>query len=183
MIKHKVPHASQHLHIKIKKWRSKACGIVCLAMLFEYFGKKISPNEILKKGLKLNGYLENIGWRHKVLVEIAKHYDFMGKNLDWSEIDAKIAFRKTLIYLNKYPIMVSIHNSFNPSRGGHLVVLTKFNGKKVFYNDPDSYNVKNLAQSITLKKFLDGWKKRIIIIYPPADRKRPRYLGQNHAFG
>lgn len=183
MIKHKVPPASQHLHIKIKKWQSKACGITCLAMLFEYFKLHTSPDELLKKGLKIGGYIENIGWRHKSLVQISEYYGLKGENFDWSEIDAKISFKKTLVYLNKYPVMASIHNSFNPSRGGHLVVLTKFNGKKVFYNDPDSYNVKNVARSIALKKFLDGWKKRIIVIYPPADRKRPRYPGQNHAFG
>lgn len=163
-IRHQVPAYSQHFHLKDKKWRKKSCGIVSLAMLLEYSGKKTNPDDLLKLGLKIGAYLPGIGWRHRGLVELAKKYGDRGKNFDWAGLDLKIAVHQLKIHLKKYPLLASIYNAFNPKRGGHLIVLVGMEKNKIFYHDPDAK--KNIRKSVSMKKFLKGWKKRIIVIHP-----------------
>ncbi len=163
---HKVPKYSQHLHIKNKDWKTKTCGIAGLCMILEYFDKKIPAEMLLNQGLKIKAYLPGIGWKHKGIVKLAKKFRLNGKNFDWAKLNTKTAFLKLKNYLKKYPILASIHLNFNPKNGGHLVVITGISETKIFYNDPDSKTEKQISKSIPIKKFLTGWKKRIIVIYP-----------------
>lgn len=164
-VQHQVPTYSQHLHLKDKKWRKKSCGIVSLAMLLEYSGKKTNPDDLLKLGLKIDAYLPGIGWKHRGLVELSKKYGARGKNFDWAGLDLKIAFNQLKIHLKKHPLLASIYNAFNPKRGGHLIVLVGMEKDKIFYHDPDARSKNKIKKSVSLKKFLAGWKKRIILIY------------------
>lgn len=164
MIKHKVPALSQHIHIQDPKWKDKSCGIVSLAMLLNYLGKKISANQLLKDGLANNAYLETIGWKHKELAELGKQYGLNGKNLDWASLDTESAYEKAISYLNRHPIMASVYNNFQPENGGHLVVITGADSNKIFYNDPDTKDINSIYKEISIENFLNGWKKRIIVI-------------------
>ncbi|MBI4991767.1 MAG: C39 family peptidase [Candidatus Harrisonbacteria bacterium] len=164
MTKHKVPALSQHIHIQDPEWKEKSCGIVSLTMLFNYFGKEISADQLLKDGITNNAYLKAVGWKHKELAELGKQYGLNGENLDWTALDAQSAYQKATGYLNQYPIMASVYNNFEPGNSGHLIVITGATTDKIFYNDPDAKNINNISKEISLKKFLNGWKKRIIII-------------------
>ena len=161
-VRHLVPIYSQHLHIKDPKWRKKSCGIVSLAMLLEYSGRKTKPDDLLRLGLKIDAYLPGIGWKHHGLVELAEKYGAKGENFDWAKLDLSIAVRQLKIHLKKYPVLTSIYNSFNPKRGGHLIVLVGMEKNKIFYHDPNAK--KKSRRAVSLKKFLTGWKKRIIVI-------------------
>lgn len=170
-MKFKVPPYSQFLDVKNHKWQRKSCGIVSLKMLLDYWSKQFnktapSISKLIQEGVKNKGYIPNIGWRHKNLVELVEDYGFGGNNFDWAKVKPSIAFKKLRRYLNKYPLMASIYKNFCPGDNGHLVVITDFKNNFIFYNDPDSKYRKDVAKKIGLKKFLKGWKKRIIIIYP-----------------
>ncbi len=181
-IAHQVPPLSQHTHIRNKNWKTKTCGIVGLCMISEYFDKKIPREQLLKLGLKLNftyknkeysAYSPEFGWNNWGLVHLAEKFNFKGIVYDWSidndhckKLNKKPAFQKLKNYLKKYPILASIYLNFNPKKGGHLVVITGISGTKISYNDPDSKIKKQIPKSVPIKKFLTGWKKRIIIIHP-----------------
>src|SRR5207245_2816137 len=61
------------------KWKKKACAICSMKMMLGFNNKKISEidvDQLIKEAYELGGYLENIGWKHKTIVELAKKYGF-----------------------------------------------------------------------------------------------------------
>ena len=132
----------------------------------DYLGKSPSINTLIKRGVKNGAYIKNIGWSHKGLVELAKSYDLKGKNYDWFKKTPEEAWQKTIPYFKKYPIIASVYKNFNYKNNGHLIVITGFKNKKVYYNDPIAKRRKEISKKISLKKFLAGWKRRVIIIKP-----------------
>jgi len=177
---HKTHPLSQYLHIKNKKWRKRSCGIICLAMLLGYFNKKRSPDRLLKTGLKLTffykrkkylAYAPAFGWTHWGLVRLAKKSNLNGAVYDWStdndwckKSSKKTAFNKVIDLLKKQPVIVSMRKTFN-KKGAHLVVLTGYDNKKIFYNDPDHKLQSYSGSHISKTNFLRNWTKRAIVIY------------------
>ncbi len=157
---------SQFLDIKEKKWKNKSCGIVSLAMILSFFEKKkINPNEILKKALKIEGaYLKNIGWTHKTFEVLAGQFGFFGKAYDFFEKKDSFVLGKLAEFLKQAPVMVSIHKDFNPKNSGHLVVVSGIKKGKVQYLDPNSKIRKDVKKEIDIYKFLKGWKRRFVVI-------------------
>jgi uncharacterized protein YvpB len=169
MITHKIPGISQHLHIKKECWQRKSCGIAGLAMILRHLGKNVSADQVLEKGLELNAYLENIGWKHRGLADIAGTYGFKAKNFDLAAETNEIAFKKFLDYLDGVPVLVSVHLDFDPQKGGHLITVTGFSKNTIFYNEPNSKTHREIRKSISLECFLSGWKRRFIVVYPPTN--------------
>ncbi|MFH0803582.1 MAG: C39 family peptidase [Candidatus Tagabacteria bacterium] len=173
-MKFNVPSYSQYLDIKNKEWQDRACGIIALKSILDFWSdenKKIYPDgdKLVEIGLELNAYIPDIGWRHKELVDIAKSLDLDGKNFDWFKKTPEEAFQKMFPYLEKYPLAASVHPLFETqNQGGHLVVLTGFENNILYYNDPASEIREEIAQEIPLDNFLKGWKRRIIAIYPKS---------------
>ena len=66
------------------------------------------------------------------------------------------------------PVIASIHRGFNPkSSFGHLIVVTGFDEKLVYYNDPGKHDgIRNVA----IADFTKGWKKRLIVIRKPETK-------------
>lgn len=164
----KVPAYSQFLDVKDKKWQRRSCGIVVLKMILDFWGSgdKITADNLIKLGLKKNAYISGIGWRHKDLTLLSKNLGFKGKNYDWFKNKPKTAFKKLLPKLKKQPIIASICKNLNFGESGHLVVLAGFKNNHIFFNDPDSKTRKGIRKKASLKKFLNGWKRRVIVIYP-----------------
>jgi ABC-type bacteriocin/lantibiotic exporter with double-glycine peptidase domain len=165
---HDVPQYSQHLHIETEEWQNKSCGIASLGMLLAYHGMPIPLSHLLAEGLLRGAYLPGIGWKHKELVELARVFGGHGENFDWASLDAAAAFEHAKGHLAHYPILASIHRQFDPHNGGHLIVLTGIDDTYVYYNDPDVHEENKIAGAVSIETFLNGWKKRIIAIYPPA---------------
>jgi ABC-type bacteriocin/lantibiotic exporter with double-glycine peptidase domain len=163
-----VPKYSQHLHIETKDWRDKSCGIASLGMLLAYHGMSVPLSHLLAEGLLHNAYLHGIGWKHKELAELAQRFGGRGENFDWASLDAAAAFEHVKQHLARYPILASIHHQFDKKNGGHLIVVTGIDETSVYFNDPDAREEGKIAGSVPIDTFLNGWKKRIIAIYPPA---------------
>lgn len=165
---HDVPKYSQHLHIETKEWRDKSCGIASLGMLLAYHGMPVPLSHLLAEGLLHNAYLPGVGWKHKELAELAYKFGGHGENFDWAHLETGTAFEHAKKHLEHYPILASIHHQFDTKNGGHLIVLTGIDEQYVYYNDPDAHDESKIAGAVTIKTFLNGWKKRIIAIYPPT---------------
>ena len=57
-------------------WKNQICGILCLKLSADILNKKIPDiSQILEDGLKNQAYLEDIGWIHQKLVDLAKTID------------------------------------------------------------------------------------------------------------
>jgi len=166
----KVPAYSQFLDVENKDWQGKSCGIVSLKMLFDYWHPKreLKPedfDDLINEGLAFGGYIPGVGWRHKELAEIARGHGLEGQNFDWTNDHTDIAFNKTIPHLTRHPVMASVHRDLKEGESGHLVVLTGYEDGRIFYNDPDSKKRKDIERSVSLHEFLNGWKKRIIVIH------------------
>jgi uncharacterized protein YvpB len=66
------------------------------------------------------------------------------------------------------PVIASIHRGFNSkSSYGHLVVITGFDDKLVYYNDPGKHDG---IRTVAINDFMKGWKKRLIVIREPETK-------------
>ncbi len=161
----KIPSFSQFLDITDNKYKKVSCGIVSLSMVMSFFlKKKIDPNEVLNKGIELDIKDKNNNWTHKGLVSLAKLYGLFGKAYDFAEKSDEEAIRKMLNLLKKHPILVSIFKDFNPKKSGHIIVLTGFKNGRFQYYDPNSKDRKEVKREIDIYYFIEGWKKRFILI-------------------
>ncbi len=162
-----IPRYSQFLHIRDPRWRPRACGIVATKMLVDFLtphgAGKISLDAFLEEGWARGAYLENIGWSHKGLAALARAHELYGKNYDWFPLTPEAALAKLRKTANT-PFLASVHKHLDPNNGGHLVVVTRLTDTTVTYLDPVSRTQSGIARTASLKKFLHGWKRRIIVI-------------------
>lgn len=97
-------------------WSWRSCGITCIQMILK---SKKKTMELVKEGLKENGYIfkKDIGWKHKVLIKIAKRNNFDGKTLKMlTPFDIAENIKN-----NKYIIL-----SIVSPTGGHLILIFGF---------------------------------------------------------
>lgn len=161
-----VPHFAQYIDVLDPYWKERSCAIVSLCMVMNYYGKEVDVHEVLELGLKQCEYDPKVGWRHDVIVSIAKHYGFEAHRTENDSINT------LLESLSKdEPVIVSIYKNFDPTEGGHLAVLTGYfvNSKtgeviSLFVNDPIGLPYKYKNKGIPLDVFEKGWKKRAIYV-------------------
>jgi len=170
-MRYTTPQYSQFLDVKDKEWKGKSCGIVSLKMLMDYWldNPSAAPEkfeELINEGLGCGGYVPGVGWRHKELADVARSHGLDGENFDWTDEHVDVAFNKVVPHLAVHPVMASIYRDLNGDEPGHLVVLTGYEDGRISYNDPDSKKRKDVERSVPLQEFLDGWKKRIVLIHP-----------------
>ncbi len=162
----RVPAYSQFLDVKSPGWSHRACGIVAVKSIIEYFlgEEKNVPNidDLIKIGLSLDAYQPGKGWRHDGLVDIARRYNLQGAARDYAHLPESKAFAILEQVLRRRPCIVSIFKDFNPTNGGHLIVVTRITNKHVYYNDPAAKTRKHVRRKRPIKHFLRGWRKRLI---------------------
>ena len=160
-----VPFFSQFKDISDPQWKKVGCGIASLAMLVDFYKPgSATVDELLEKGIAADAYLNNAGWIHAGLINIAKDFDLGGKTHDlsgWTQAEALENFKD---HLTNGPLIASVHYTFEPTNPiPHLVVITEAKNGSIFYNDPAEDAG---GGSITEQKFLAAWKKRYIEIRP-----------------
>ena len=128
-------------------WARRICAICSLKMVLNYFDKKTaaaSITRLVKEGLKNDGYLVGVGWKHKALVKLARN-----RGIALRRLFAKTpAYRARGLALIRYnishhaPVIVSMRSLRN-TRGGHIVVIhgikidTKNTVAGYYIADPD----------------------------------------------
>lgn len=164
---------NQRKDTKDKNWAHKTCAICSLKMVLSWNNKKLdklSVMRLVREGLKFDGYLENIGWKHKALVDIALKYNlrlhFLKKFPKTnSEKLAKLKLIDRQI-LKGIPVIVSIFYKLDSKNGGHMVLihgLKKKDDKVIGYHiqDPDP-NFKGHNYYLSKNIFLNGWRGGLV---------------------
>jgi len=170
-MKFKTPKYSQFLDVEDKEWKNKSCGILSLKMLLDYWNHKEETSaedveNLITEGLAADAYVPEVGWKHRELVNLSQNHGLDGENFDWAHEHPDVAFNRVMPHLSKHPVMVSIHKDLSEDGPGHLAVLTGFEDGRVFYNDPDAKSREDIERSVPLQKFLNGWKRRMVVIHP-----------------
>lgn len=165
-----VPFYSQFTDIQAVSWQKVGCGIASLAMIINYYKPDAaSVNTLLRQGIATGAYDTNAGWIYKGLISLSNSYGLEGKSYDLAGLGKEAAFKQFKTYLDKGPVMVSIHYKFDPkSKIPHLVVIDGIDGDTIYYNDPAS---KVGQQKISKADFLKGWKSRFIVLTPTSKVK------------
>ncbi len=145
-----VPYISQRKETQDPFWWERACGIFVVSMLLKYFGESFkSIDDLLSEGVKTGGYIQNVGWRHDALVDLARAH---GVALERREYKAQSSNDgETLLVQGledivsaidgEKPVVVSVTR---PSGSSHLAVVVGYDkqeGHKGFYIhdfDPDA---------------------------------------------
>lgn len=168
-----IPLVDQFKDNKDKKWKKKSCAICSAKMLIVFSNKNLAEIEIgqlINEAVKMGGYLEDIGWKHKTITDLAKKY---GVKLKFIKKFPKTVKEKTR-WLNKLgksinngkPVAVSIYHKLNKNNGGHMVVVNGVRRKNkvvIGYHiqDPDkSFGGNNYY--LSKDKFLLGWRGGMI---------------------
>lgn len=147
------------------EWAGKSCALCSLKTILvfkNYENSKIKIRDLIDKGLDKDGYIENVGWKHQSLVDVAGNY---GVKLKFQkQFFAGGDKIKGLDLINKnilkgWPVMASVLN--RKKNGGHLVVINGLEARGVklehyFVLDPDSRG-KN-RYSLSQEEFLSVWR-------------------------
>ena len=74
-LKIKLPICNQYDTEHDPQWSHRICAICSLWMLLKLHDPKfdVSVMDLVEKGLAKDGYLENIGWKHSVIVHRVRY--------------------------------------------------------------------------------------------------------------
>lgn len=164
---HQVPFYSQLTDISDPAWQPVGCGIASVAMLIDFYtDTAIDVDELLYTGIRNRAYLDNQGWIHAGLIELAQSYGLDGSTQSLAQLSMSSAYQALVVAVKEGPVMVSVHYTFDPSNPiPHLVVVTGADAKQVYYNDPAEPSGQSMIKA---SQFQLAWKQRYIEIHPRA---------------
>ncbi len=166
-----VPLYSQISDISSVAWRQKGCGVADVAMIVDFYKPNTTTvQKVLEEAIKAGAYVKNVGWSHAGLAALAVKHGLVGKTVDLSIVKKEVAFSEFKNTVMEGPVIASIHRGFNPaSPFGHLIVVTGFDDKLVYYNDPGKHDG---IRTVPVADFMKGWKKRLIVIREPETKNK-----------
>jgi hypothetical protein len=173
-MKFATPLLSQYADIRHADWQPRACGITSLAMVLGYWDPEghPAPQQLLEHEKAAEAYVPGIGWRHKGLVELARQYGYEGANFDWFAQSPEYALSCLRAYSDLQPVIVSMYKDYaKENGGGHLAVLAGIEGGTAYLNDPNTPGRDSVPRALPLERFLGGWKRRAIVIFPASARR------------
>lgn len=171
----KIPLVNQTKDTGNKKWSSKSCAICALKMVMGWKDPGLTETPVMtlvKNGLGAEGYLEEVGWKHKALVDLAGRY---GVKMSFMEKFFRTKTQKTkgLGMVNKKltagePVLVSVFYKFKKDNGGHVVVLHGLRKNKnrvtgYFIQDPEP-GFRGANYFVPKAEFSTNWRGGMIYL-------------------
>jgi hypothetical protein len=157
-----VPFYSQFSDITSPSWKKVGCGIASLAMLIDFYGKKVSVDTLLKEGINAGAY-SNAGWTYAGLIGVSHAHGLSGEAHDFGSAQSDAAWDAFRDALKDGPVMASVHYTFDPKNPiPHLVIVTGVTDGMVYYNDPAA---KKAGGSISIQQFRSSWKQRFLTFH------------------
>lgn len=164
----KLPICNQHNPEYDPQWSHRICAICSLWMLLKLHDSKFnfSVMDLVKMGLAKHGYIESVGWKHAVIVELANDF---GLQLQYAKRFFYTSEEKEsgLLVINRnlennQPVLVSIYRP----QGSHMLVvhgLQESEGQITGYyiQDPDG-RVHGHNYFLTKLEFLSSWRGGLI---------------------
>lgn len=158
-------------------WQRSCCGVLCLQEIASYLNKtSYKTSDLIKKGILLNAYSEERGWKHEGLVRLAEELGLHARTAPLTSDLLKEAISK-----KQLPI-VSIKWAFIPKRslkeliffwkkyGGHLAVAVGYNSNGFYINHTSKIAEENWkSRLIPYEKFKKSYTGRAILIW----KKKP----------
>ncbi len=162
-------------------WVMRACGIVCVKMCAEGFGKtRRTVHEWIRLGLKNNAYLireengkiEERGWIHKSLADLLNAEGLISQAMPASlpEICEFLRAGKLFIASVSYQLGTRFPVTF---KGGHLVVVHGADvcdgvpEKVILHNPSGRYPELQANAVIPAERFLSAYTGRGILVEKP----------------
>ncbi|MBP6942413.1 MAG: hypothetical protein KBB55_00005 [Candidatus Buchananbacteria bacterium] len=109
-----------HTFNQVHYWQYRMSPIVCLKMAIAYYGQKIyTLRELIDYGIYINAYREDIGWIHRGLVQIARHYGIRASRMSLGGHINHIARH----IMQHHLVMASVAGGFEWGNAGQLVVV------------------------------------------------------------
>ncbi len=161
-----VPLYYQITDIVSPTWQQKGCGVTDVAMIVDFYKPDTTTvQKVLEEALRAGAYVKNVGWSHAGLAAVAVKHGLVGKTVDLTDETKTAALKEFKSMVKEGPIIASIHRGFNPaSPYGHMIVVTGYDDKVVYYNDPGK---RDGIKNIPIDDYLKGAKGRYIVIRPP----------------
>lgn len=161
---HIVPFYSQFADISRPEWRKISCGIASIAMLIDFYTDAVPADTLLAAGIARGAYIQNAGWSHQGLIDLAADYDLTGATVGLADRSMADAFAALEQAVAEGPVIASVHYTFTPTNPiPHLVVITGVSDGVVHYNDPAE---ETGGGTVSIEQFQSSWKKRYIEIRP-----------------
>ncbi|MEK7558501.1 MAG: C39 family peptidase [Patescibacteria group bacterium] len=167
-----IPYYSQYLDVDDKYWMPRACGICCIKMVLDAYGKKTGAiKDMCQAGQAEGGYGKS-GWIHEYLVAIARRRGLSAYHEE--KMEEHTGLKKILDALNNdEPVIISVSKLSLGQSKFHMVVLTGyeegFGGvpKGFYFHDPESLD-SDTGQHIfvAFEDFKKHWRKMAIFIHP-----------------
>jgi uncharacterized protein YvpB len=160
-----VPLYSQIRDISWTEWQQKGCGVADVAMIVNYYKPETTNVQaVLEAGIKSGAYVKNVGWSHTGLANLAKKYGLVGSEKSFYDFNKELALSEFKKVIDEGPAIASIHRNFDPKLSfGHLIVVTGYDDKFVYFNDPGK---RDGIRSVPVSQFMNGWKRKLIVIRP-----------------
>lgn len=186
---HDVPFVSQYQGITDPGWQYRGCGITSVKMMLDFWHSLDAAHRtddldsLLSQGLRSGAYLDNIGWRHRGLVDLARLYGYDGYNVDASEKGPMprtplSAWELLMRDLEKGPVLASVYRQLDPERGGgHIIIVTGYENGLVHLNDPEEFLAADGRKNMALEGFLPAFKNRFIVLRPTAAWRNRKMAG------
>lgn len=176
----KVILVNQLLDTDDENWSHHSCGICVLKMLMVFKKpelRDIPVKTLIGQALERNGYIQNVGWKHQALIEVAALYgvpmDFQKEFFSTPE-KKKEGIKIINEKLATGPVAVSVFKEFNISNNAHLVViegLSKIGPFVTGYKIADPFpGARGNRYTVSKNEFLNGWRGGLLWITDPASR-------------
>lgn len=179
MSKIDLPYFSQHADVTDPEWRSRACGIACLAMIIEYYKKTgfKTLDSLIEHGVSIDAFTTQ-GWSHPRLVIMAHNYgvlgymeEFRSGKPEYHEEFFGKGIEKIVNHLkNGHPVIISTYRNWTEEGKFHMVVLTGYladdNGIIGFYySDPDAADAETgKGRFVDFNMFKERWRRLVIFL-------------------
>ncbi len=183
MLRYDVPFVSQYTDLGAHEWRARGCAVASLKMVMDYWHARDAANctaptldALLREGLAIGAHPDDRGWAHRGLVALARAYGYDSYNVDVAPQSptpetAEAAWHALLADLARGPVLVSVYAHFDPAAGGgHIVVVTGWDGELVAYSDPEELTEREGRKLLAREAFLRAFKRRWIAVFPESAR-------------
>lgn len=180
-IRIQVPYFSQYRDVSDEAWQFRACAIVNLKMVLEYYKNKYpergipsnSIEDLITQGVQLNGYI-GAGWVHDVIVILARNYGCSAYRQEFRSSDP--AFENKFVeegiakiwktVAEGSPVTVSVLPDFGQNTQFHTILIVGIGEDGFYYHDPKSHTIEEgMYQHVTIDRFKQFWRKFAIFIY------------------